>query len=81
LKEGWSSGKETEKTNERARERNEKQREKEKESMREEFPRRPQNSITPCLQLSTLNPLYWIQSVCQCGVSQNLINFMGKGFG
>lgn len=53
----------------------------EKESMREEFPRRPQNSITPCLQLSTLNPLYWIQSVCRCGVSQNLINFMGKGFG
>lgn len=31
-------------------------------------PRRPPpwNSITPCLQLSTLNPLYWIQSVCRC---------------
>jgi len=53
----------------------------EREHEREEFPRRPQNSITPCLQLSTLNPLYWIQSVCRYGVSQNLINFMGKGFG
>lgn len=31
-------------------------------------PRRPPpwNSITPCLQLSTLNPLYWIQTVCRC---------------
>ena len=45
------------------------------------FLRHPQNSITPYLQLSTLNPLYWIQSVCQYTVSQNLINFMGKGFG
>jgi len=59
----------------------EKEKERDEESMKEEFPRRPQNSITSCLQLSTLNPLYWIQSVCRCGVSQNLINFMGKGFG